>query len=110
MAIADGAITGTLSGVMTEGVVSLVDTLIADGRDGIMVMSSTGTVSLRYATLIITVDAVNDDPVAVPPAQSLDQTDVDADVVGATDVLHTRTKEYYFSLISKCHSPADNVS
>ena len=44
-------ITGTLAGVMTEGVVSLVDTLIADGRDGIMVMSSTGAVSLRYATL-----------------------------------------------------------
>ena len=38
------------------------------------------------------------------------QTDVDADVVGATDVLHTRTKEYYFSLISKCHSPAASVS
>lgn len=43
-------------------------------------------------------------------AEKGNQTDVDADVVAATDVLHTRTKEYYFSLISKCHSPADNVS
>ena len=43
-------------------------------------------------------------------AEKGNQTDVDADVVGATDVLHTRTKEYYFSLISKCHSPAASVS
>ena len=34
----------------------------------------------------------------IPSAEKGNQTDVDADVVGATDVLHTRTKEYYFSL------------
>ena len=44
-------ITGASEGVMTNGVVSLVDTLIADGRDGVLVQSSTGAVSLRYATL-----------------------------------------------------------